>query len=60
MPVYQYTCKMCGFMFKDVEKPKGGEPRCPLCENGELEKADISVPGDGAGSCGRRKKTPFR
>ncbi len=60
MPVYQYTCKMCSFMFKDVEKPKGGEPECPLCGNREMEKADIKVPGDGADSRGRRKKPPFR
>jgi putative FmdB family regulatory protein len=39
MPIYEYRCTACGFMFEKLMKSGGdADVRCPVCESAEVER----------------------
>jgi putative FmdB family regulatory protein len=60
MPIFEYTCRACGYEFKDVENANGDETLCPVCTSDELDKVDLTAREADKNPCGASKKPPFR
>lgn len=60
MAIFEYTCRACGYEFKDVENANGDETLCPVCTSDEVEKVDVAAREAEKTLCGSSKKRPFR
>jgi putative FmdB family regulatory protein len=60
MPIYEYECKKCKFVFESYVLTSEERVRCPKCESDEVIKI-VSAPNIGGfssstNSCGSSKK----
>ena len=60
MPIFEYTCRACGYEFKDVENVNGDQTLCPVCTSDEVEKVDVAARDAENNLRGSSKKPPFR
>ncbi len=64
MPIFEYTCRGCGYLFESLEfTPADSPAACPRCGAGELERilsaaavhtrgsASAPLPCGGTGAC---------
>jgi len=51
MPIYEYTCQVCGLEFEELiwNRSNIDEVHCPFCESAEVKKK-ISIFGPKAGA----------
>lgn len=54
MPIYEYTCKVCGHEFEVIQGRDEKEPPCPECGKEQTEKKAVASLGS-VGSCGPKK-----